>query len=102
MENIATMAIYKNKEVTIVSEPSDETGKWKIAFKDGTWEAVTQGELQFTEAEKKQYVDRKVEEVKNSLNTVSDKDVKEARETRKKVVEQEKDKFAPNSPVLVK
>ena len=81
------MAIYKNNEVTVVSEPSDQTGKWKILNKDGTSEAVSQGELKFTDAEAKQFTERRIAEVKNSLNTATDKDLKEVRENHKKKVE---------------
>lgn len=96
------MAIYKNNEVTVISEPADNTGKWKILNKDGTSDAVPQGELKFTDAEKKQFVDRKVEEVKNSFNTATDEDVKKARKTHEQKVEQDKDKFAPKSQIQVK
>lgn len=96
------MAIYKNNEVTVISEPADNTGKWKILNKDGTSEAVPQGELRFTEAEKKQFVDRKIQEVKNSYNTATDEDLKKVRKTHEQKVNLEKDKFDPKAPVAVK
>ena len=96
------MAIYKNDEVTVISEPSDETGKWKIRLKDGTSDAVPQGELKFTDAEAKQYTDRKIAEVKNSINTATSEDIKKAKKLHEAKVEQDKDKFGPKAPVQVK
>ncbi len=74
------MAIYNNREVTVMgpthTQSTPETVR--VQYTDGSQETVSMGRVQFTEEEKKQFVKLYPSRF-DSVNTVSDEDIKAVR-----------------------
>ena len=97
------MAIYKNREVNIVSYITDESPVVEVQhLRSGDREMVKLNELQITEEEKKQFKDQ---DFFNRVNVISDKDLQDLRDSQdpKKIEakKQNKDKDVSVSHIKV-
>jgi len=74
------MAIYKNREVSIVAPTRriNPPSTIQIQYQDGTYETVTTGQVKFTEDEKKALVKNFPSEF-DGVDTVSEDDIKAVR-----------------------
>ncbi len=87
------MAVYKNREVTVMSYVTNESPTVEIMHRNGDREQVKLREVAFTEDEKKNLVDET--NPTDSVTVIKDKDLKELRDSqdREKIeAEQKKNK----------
>lgn len=84
------MAIFKGKEVQIVTAPTVDTEKFRLIDNDNFTHTAWKGELQFTEAEKKNLVEQRKRDIDASFAVVDDKELKEIRENHKKQLADER------------
>ncbi len=84
------MAIFKGKEVQIVSAPTVDTAKFKLVDNDGFTHSAWLGELEFTETEKKNLTDQRKRDIDAQYTVASSEDLKEIRDLQKQKVEEKR------------